>query len=146
MTESAFYVKLVIQYIFLQTTNSFLVSPPPCTMPFCEELAAANGSSFVKDMMVVRFGREVSMAMVDEAELLKKVQDIRPRVAEREYVIGELEALYLFDCSVQSISHIKQLQAEDLREATDLLDNMTKKQKRAQELASFTEKLKGVVY
>lgn len=50
------------------------------------------------------------------------------------------------DSSVQSISELKKLQEKDLNEAAEFLDNATKKQKQAQELSSFIERLKGMVY
>lgn len=43
-------------------------------MPFFKELAAAAGSSLVRDMMVERFEREVTVTLVDEGDLGKKSQ------------------------------------------------------------------------
>ena len=53
-------------------------------MPFYKELAAAAGSSYVKDVMAEKFKREVIVLRLDELELTKKAHEIRSRVAERE--------------------------------------------------------------
>ena len=55
-------------------------------LPFCKELVAAR-SSYVKDMMIEKFKREASVLLLDELELRKKAQEIRSRIAEREFVI-----------------------------------------------------------
>ena len=116
-------------------------------MPFCDELAAAaTGSRLVRDMMLVRFQREVDVTLLDEAELRKKAKDIRSRVAERDFVIGELEQLFGFDSCLQSISELNKLQTEDLTEVSMILVNVMKKQRRAEDLLSFIEKLKSMVY
>ena len=115
-------------------------------MPFCKELATATGSSYVRDMMIVRFQREVSLIFVDEGELKKKAQEIRYRVAERDLVIGELELLFEFDSRVQSVLELNRLQTEDLSTVSSILVNVMKKQKKAEELFDFIEKLKAMVY
>jgi hypothetical protein len=115
-------------------------------MPFCKELAAAAGSSLVRHMMVVKFEREVSVLLLDEAELRKKAQEIRFRVAERDFVLGELELLFAFDSALQSISELTKLQTQDLMEVSAILVNVMKKQTRATELLSVIEKLKSLPY
>ena len=115
-------------------------------MPFCKELAAVAESSLVKDMMVVKFRREVAETLVDEAERRKKAKEIMSRVAERDMVLGELELLFSFESTVQSISELNNLQTEDLTEVSLLLVNVVKKQKRASELLALIEKLKRLPY
>ena len=115
-------------------------------MPFCEELADAAGSSYVRDMMIVKFKREVDVLMLDEFELRKKAQEIRSRVAERDMVIGELEKLFAFDSTVQSISELTKLQTQDLTESAQILVNVMKKQTRATELLAVIENLKSLPY
>lgn len=113
---------------------------------FCKELDAAVGSSLVRDMMVVKFEREVSVLLLDEAELRKKAQEIRSRVAERDFVLGELELLFAFDSTLQSIAELTSLQTEDLTEVAAILVNVMKKQTRAAEILLVIEKLKSLPY
>ena len=115
-------------------------------MPFCKELSAVADSSLVKDMMVVKFQREVAVTLVDEAELRKKAKEIMSRVAERDLVLGELELLFSFESTVISISELNNLQTQDLTEVSSILVNVMKKQKRAAELLSLIEKLKSLPY
>ena len=67
-------------------------------------------------------------------------------MAERDLIIGELELLFEFDSRVQSILELKRLQTEDLTTASLILANVMKKQKKAEELLDFIEKLKAMVY
>ena len=115
-------------------------------MPFCKELSVVADSSLVKDMMVVKFQREVAVTLVDEAELRKKAKEIMSRVAERDLVLGELELLFSFDSTVHSISELNNLQTQDLTEVSLILVNVVKKQKRASELLALIEKLKTLPY
>lgn len=115
-------------------------------MPFCDELAAAAGSRMVKDMMIIRFRREVSVTLCEEAEQRKKAAAIRSRVAERDFVIGELELLCGTDSALVSISHLTRLQTEDLTEVSLLLVDVMKKQARVTDLLAFIEKLKSMEY
>ena len=115
-------------------------------MPFCKELSAVADSSLVKDMMVVKFQREVAVTLVDEAELRKKAKEIMSRVAERDLVLGELELLFSFESTVISISELNNLQTQDLAEVSLMLVNVVKKQKRASELLALIEKLKTLPY
>ncbi|PWA39242.1 hypothetical protein CTI12_AA573710 [Artemisia annua] len=115
-------------------------------MPFCEELGAAAGSPFVRDMMIVKFQREVDALLLDEAELRKKAKGIRNRVAERDMVLGELQHLVAFDSTLQSISELSKLQTEDLTEVATILVNVMKKQTRASELLGVIENLKALPY
>ncbi|PWA42326.1 hypothetical protein CTI12_AA545750 [Artemisia annua] len=68
------------------------------------------------------------------------------RVAERDFVIGELGMMFAFDSTVQSISELTNLQTQDLTEVSTILVNVMKKQKRAAELLSFIQKLKAMPY
>ncbi|PWA40764.1 hypothetical protein CTI12_AA560010 [Artemisia annua] len=61
------------------------------------------------------------------------------RVAERDFVIGELGMVFAFDSTVQSISELTNLQTQDLTEVSTILVNVMKKQKRAAELLSFIQ-------
>ena len=115
-------------------------------MPFCKELSAVADSSLVKDMMVVKFQREVTVTLLDEAELRKKAKEIMSRVAERDLVLGELELLFSFESTVLSISELNNLQTQDLAEVSLMLVNVVKKQKRASELLALIEKLKTLPY
>ena len=115
-------------------------------MPFCEELSTAAGSSYVRDMMIVKFEREVTVLLLDEAELRNKAQELRARVAERDLVIGELERLFAFDSTLKSISELTKLQTQELMEAASILVNVMKKQTRATELLSVIEDLKALPY
>ena len=83
-------------------------------MPFCKELAAVARSNLVRDMMVVKFEREVSVALVDEGELRKKAKEIMARVAERDFIIGDLGLVFEFESTVLSISELNNLQTQDL--------------------------------
>ncbi|PWA71544.1 hypothetical protein CTI12_AA264960 [Artemisia annua] len=115
-------------------------------MPFCEELGTTAGSPFVRDMMIVKFQREVDTLLLDEAELRKKAKGIRNRVAERDMVLGELQHLVAFDSTLQSISELSKLQTEDQTEVPMLLVNVMKKQTRASELLGVIENLKALPY
>ncbi|PWA34613.1 hypothetical protein CTI12_AA617350 [Artemisia annua] len=97
-------------------------------------------------MMVVKFEREVTVTLVDEGELRKKAKEIMSRVAERDFVIGELGMVFAFDSTVQSILELTNLQTHDLTEVSTILVNVMKKQKRAAELLSFIPKLKAMPY
>ncbi|PWA55064.1 FAR1 DNA binding domain-containing protein [Artemisia annua] len=110
------------------------------------ELAAAAGSSYVRDMMIVRFEREVAVLLLDEAELRKKAQEIRSRVEERDMVVGELEKLFAFDSTLQSISELSKLQTQELTESAQILVNVMKKQTRATELLAVIQNLKALPY
>ncbi|PWA47212.1 hypothetical protein CTI12_AA498900 [Artemisia annua] len=68
------------------------------------------------------------------------------RVAERDFVIGELGMVFAFDSTVQSISELTNLQTQDLTEVSTILVNVMKKQKRAAKLLSFIQKLKAMSY
>ncbi|PWA50224.1 hypothetical protein CTI12_AA474960 [Artemisia annua] len=68
------------------------------------------------------------------------------RVAERDFVIGELGMVFAFDSTIQSISELANLQTQDLTEVSTILVNVMKKQKRAAELLSFIQKLKAMPY
>jgi hypothetical protein len=115
-------------------------------MTFFNELAAAAGSSLVRDMMVERFKREVSVTLVDEGELRKKAKEIMSRVAERDFVLGELGMVFAFESSVQSISELTNMQTQDFTEVSMILVNVMKKQKRATELLLFIDRLKAMPY
>ena len=115
-------------------------------MPFFKELAAAAGSSLVRDMMVERFEREVTVTLVDEGELRKKANEITSRVAERDFVLGELGMVFAFESSVQSISELTNLQTQDLMEVSMILVNVIKQKKRATELLLFIVLLKVIPY
>lgn len=96
--------------------------------------------------MIVKFQREVTVLLLDEAELRKKAQEIRARVAERDLVIGELEKLFAFDSTLKSISELSNLQTQELTEAASILVNVMKKQTRATDLLSVIEYLKSLPY
>ena len=66
-------------------------------MPFYKELASAAGSTYVRDVMVEKFKREVMVLNLDELELTKKVHDIRSRVAERDLLLEELKNFFPFE-------------------------------------------------
>ncbi|PWA13653.1 hypothetical protein CTI12_AA631770 [Artemisia annua] len=95
-------------------------------MPFFKELGRAAGSTL--------------------GSLEKKAKEIMSRVAERDFVIGELGMVFAFDSKVQSISELINLQTQDLTEVSTILVNVMKKQKRAAELLSFIQKLKAMPY
>ncbi|PWA57295.1 FAR1 DNA binding domain-containing protein [Artemisia annua] len=113
---------------------------------FVPELAAAAGSPYVRDMMIVSFEREVDVLLLDEADLRKKAQEIRSRVAERDMVVGELEKLFAFDSTLQSISELSKLQTQELKESAEILVNVMKKQTRATELLAVIKNLKALPY
>ncbi|PWA54875.1 hypothetical protein CTI12_AA429760 [Artemisia annua] len=115
-------------------------------MPFCEELTVVAGSPFVRDMMIVKFQREVDVLLLDEGELRKKAKEIRNRVAERDMLLGELEHLAVFDSASQSICELSKLQTQDLTEVASILVNVMKKQTRASELLGVIENLKKLPY
>lgn len=96
--------------------------------------------------MVVKFEREVTVALVDEGELRKKAKEIMSRVAERDFIIGELGLVFEFESTVLSISELTNLQTQDLTEVSTILVNVMKKQKRAAELLSLIAKLKSLPY
>ena len=83
---------------------------------------------------------------MDEGELRKKAKEIMARVAERDFIIGELGLLFEFESTVASISELNNLQTQDLTEVSTILVNVMKKQKRAAELLSLIEKLKSLPY
>ena len=135
------------KHILTKKTSFFIRKKKMTTpMPFFKELAAAAGSSLVRDMMVERFEREVSVTLVDEGELRKKAKEIMSRVAERDFVLGELGMVFAFESSVQSISELTNLQTQDLTEVSMILVNVMKKQKRATELLLFIDRLKAMPY
>lgn len=68
------------------------------------------------------------------------------RVAERDFIIGELGLVFEFESTVVSISELNNLQTQDLTEVSTILVNVMKKQKRAAELLSLIEKLKSLPY
>ncbi|PWA76189.1 hypothetical protein CTI12_AA236180 [Artemisia annua] len=68
------------------------------------------------------------------------------RVAERDFVLGELGKVFEFDSTVQSISELTNLQTQDLTEVSMILVNVMKKQKRAAELLSLIQKLRAMPY
>ena len=74
-------------YFRVYNNNKIKMNTP---MPFINELARAAGSRLVKDMMVVKFKREVDVILIEEAEMTKKAKEIRSRVTGRESVIKEL--------------------------------------------------------
>ena len=113
-------------------------------MPFIDELARAAGSRLVKDMMVVKFKREVDVILIEEAEMTKKAKEIRSRVTGRELVIKELEMLFGFDSTIQSLAHLDRLQTEDLTEISLLLTKIIKKQRMAADLLSLIENLQAM--
>lgn len=116
------------------------------SLPFCKELAAAAGSSYVKDMMMEKFKREESALQLDELELRKKGQDIRSRIAERDFVIEELKQLFPFDSAVMSIAELTNMQIQDSAEITEILATVSKKQTRAAEVRRFIKWLNGQPY
>lgn len=75
-------------------------------MAFCKELDVAAGSALVKDMMIVQFQREVAETLCEEGELRKKVASKRSRVAERNFVIEELQLLCGSDSDLLSITNL----------------------------------------
>ena len=113
-------------------------------MPFIDELARAAGSRLVKDMMIVKFKREVDVIILEEADLSKKANEIRSRVTGRESVIQELELLFAFDSTLQSLDHLNRLQTEDLTEMSMLLQNARKKRNLAADLLKLIEKLQDM--
>ncbi|PWA85711.1 hypothetical protein CTI12_AA147010 [Artemisia annua] len=115
-------------------------------MPFYKELASAAGSTYVRDVMVEKFKREVTVLKVDELELTKKAHAIRARVAERDLLLEELEKLFPCESWQLSVLEINILQNQDLKEAADILGLVMKKITRANFLMSFIEKLKQLPY
>ena len=113
-------------------------------MPFIDELARVAGSRLVKDMMIVKFKREVDVIILEEADLSKKANEIRSRVTGRESVIQELELLFGFDSTLQSLDHLNRLQTEDLTEISMLLQNARKKRNLAADLLKLIEKLQAM--
>lgn len=113
-------------------------------MPFIDELARAAGSRLVKDMMVVKFKREVDVILIEEAEMTKKAKEIRSRVTGRELVIKELQLLFGFDSTIQSLAHLERIQTEDLTEISLLLTKIIRKQRMAADLLSLIENLQAM--
>lgn len=136
------------KHTHLHPKSIFFITKKKMTtpIPFFKELGDAAGSTLVRDMMVVRFEREVTVTLVDEGELRKKAKEIMSRVAERDFVLGELGMVFAFDSTVQSISELTNLQTQDLTEVSTILVNVMKKQKRAAEILSFIQKLKAMPY
>ena len=115
-------------------------------LPFCKELAAVAGSSYVKGMMMEKFKREESALLLDELELRKKGQEIRSRIAERDFVIEELKQLFPFDSAVMSIAELTNMQIQDSAEISEILATVSKKQTQAAEIRKFIEWLNRQPY
>ena len=113
-------------------------------MGFCKELAKATGSALIKDMMIFKFQREVTDALIDLGELWKKAQEIRSNVAERDFVIEELGLLCETESNFLSVAQLKHLQTEDTVEISKLEEKAMEKQARATELSLFIEKLESL--
>ena len=111
-------------------------------MPFYNELAAAAGSTYIKDVVAEKFKREVTMLRIDELELTKKAQEIKSRVCERELLLEELELFSPFELTQRSMLELNTLQTQDLKETAEIIVAVMKKKARIAQLQSFIEKLK----
>lgn len=115
-------------------------------MPIFNELANTAGSTYVNAVMIEKFQREVSILKADEAELTKRAQQIRARIAERDLLLEELRQLFPFESTVRSTTALTNLQMHDLKEAAEALSMAMQKRTRQSQALAFIEELKALPY
>ena len=115
-------------------------------MPTFNELAGAAGSTYVNAVMIEKFQREMTTLKDDELEFIKKAQQIRSRIAERDLLLEELQRLFPFESTLKSITTLNSLQMHDLKEAAEMLAIAMQKKTCQAQVVAFIEGLKGLPY
>ena len=130
--------------IYILKNNTPMPSPIVSSLVFLGHLADEAKSSYVKDMMLVHYNREVKSTFADEEYLREEVIEIIDRVNHRELIIKELKIIGACDSSIQSIVDLRRMQREDLDEVDRLMFVVTQKHVRLRALLSFIEKLEAM--
>ena len=118
----------------------------PTTMPICEELGKVANSKTVKDMMLVHFEREVEDTLKELHDLRAKVCKKRVLINHRDKMIKELELLFAFDSTNESIVDLRRMQEEDSVACDVLLVDIAQHQSRLGDLGKFINKLGSMPY